>query len=132
MYKIILIAFIFFIGEAFSQETKYAVTSKKSNDTLWVKWIPKDIVSLQALLNEKTEIFYVECDRNTSLNSVKFPSAPQVTKSPMKDLVEKFNADNPTELNFAEAFLDVSGIDSMALGQTFGNAIIQNLFNKKK
>lgn len=131
MSKICLIVFIFFIGNAFAQETMYAVTSKKSHDTLWIKWIPKDIVSLQALLNEKTDIFYVACDKNTSLNSVVFPSAPVVTKTPMKDRIEKFTADNPEVLNFSEAFLNVSGIDSMALGMSFSNAIIQNLINKK-
>jgi|GEM_PF-5057138 len=132
MYKIICFLFLsFFINKIEAQDTRFAITSKVSGDSLYIKWVPKDIKTFQAILLDTTEITWVECDKNALLTSVVFTGENKFSIVPYKEKSEKFLADNPGIFSFSEALIDTENPDSSKMGPSFGYALIQNFLDKR-
>jgi uncharacterized protein len=129
---IILISCLIFVNVALSQNKELTLLSKTKSDSLYLKWIPGNVKTLEAILKEETIIEWVECDRTiTDAKSLDFQGINKIMIKPLASYYDSIIEANDSLNIYAALFLEDIGMDSLQLGNSFINSIVQSFLDKE-
>lgn len=128
-FLIVILFAVFLQANCLSQVVDFKFAYKHQNDTLFIKWIPTNLISFNILVNESFQMNSRKINRKEDSNDIQINNE-KTTVFEIKSLREKINSLDSNDNNLATVFLENGVLDSLT-EDFFAQVFLQNLLYKE-